>query len=385
MIQLLKQFFKQRTTITGIAVAILFQLVFSVVWMTGYKEVNDRFDQLRLVIVNEDQEAGAILADTLAQSLPFHTEIAAAAADAESMLIERAAQMVITIPSGFHERLGQPGGGSIPLSFTINESNPSMIKSIMQNVASELTATVDLQATTAGVQAVLKQAGMPEEQARAVSSGVTGRVAKEIHSLYPVERMSDSMVPLMMVLASFVGSMLFSMNLMQSMQGIGTGYSKWSKYFVLLLLSVGTAVTVSAVGTTMVMLLGDTYSSGFGSVWAFQMLFLLAFIVFTQMFVLLFGMAGMLFNIIGLSVQLVTSGALVPTVLLSDTYRQISEYLPATYAVEGVMNLLFGGDGIGSAVRMLIVIMLVSIVVGAAAVALRGFSREAASAERAPV
>lgn len=385
MYKIIKAFLKQKTSITGIAVAILFQLVFSVVWMTGYREVNDHFDQLNVVIVNEDQEAGATLAETLVRTLPFQTKAVDTTTDAEAMLNEREAQMVVAIPAGFQERLRLPGGEPVSLKFIINESNPTMVKSIMQNIALEITSTINQQVTTAGVEAVLVQAGMPEGQAQAVSAGVSARVAKEIQSLHPVERMSDSMVPLMMVLASFVGSMLFSMNLFQSMQALGAGFSKWAKYSALLLISICTALTVSLVGTSMVMLLGETFNSSFWTVWAFQSLFLFTFILFTMAFVLLFGMGGMLFNIIGLSVQLVTSGALVPAVLLSDTYRGIGQLLPATYAVEGVMNLLFGGEGTGSAIRMLCVIMVISAAVGVLSVAIRREKEELPGISRAVV
>jgi uncharacterized phage infection (PIP) family protein YhgE len=89
----------------------------------------------------------------------------------------------------------------------------------------------------------------------------------------------------------------------------------------------------------------------------------------------------MLFNIILLSVQLVTSGAMVPRELLSGFYRRVSDFLPATYAVEGNMNLMFGGPGLANSSWALVWIMLASIVLGVFAVAIRnaatpGFAQE---------
>ncbi|MNC51780.1 hypothetical protein D3C75_1010860 [compost metagenome] len=72
----------------------------------------------------------------------------------------------------------------------------------------------------------------------------------------------------------------------------------------------------------------------------------------------------MLFNIAMLSLQLVTSGALVPRFLLNDFYRSFSEVLPATYAVEGLMSLQFGGSIEMANIFWLICIGMISLVIG---------------------
>ncbi|MNN02878.1 hypothetical protein D3C81_1155500 [compost metagenome] len=69
----------------------------------------------------------------------------------------------------------------------------------------------------------------------------------------------------------------------------------------------------------------------------------------------------MLVNVTMLSLQLVSSGAMVPRQLLSDAYQSIGEFLPASYAVEGLMNLQFGGPAIGPEVVALLLISLISI------------------------
>jgi uncharacterized phage infection (PIP) family protein YhgE len=92
---------------------------------------------------------------------------------------------------------------------------------------------------------------------------------------------------------------------------------------------------------------------------------------FAQIFLLLFGNAGMLFNIVVLSAQLVSSGAMVPRELLSDFYHGLSLYLPATYAVQGNMNLLFGGPSVAGPSWGLLMIMLASVAVGVVITALK--------------
>ncbi|WP_051318423.1 hypothetical protein [Cohnella thermotolerans] len=100
------------------------------------------------------------------------------------------------------------------------------------------------------------------------------------------------------------------------------------------------------------------------------------------MFLLLFGMGGMLFNILLLSAQLASSGAMVLRELLPEFYIHLGRALPATYAVQGLMDVLFGGGGLGEAVGTMLIIAAAAIAVGALAVALKPqrLTRAAASA-----
>jgi len=105
--------------------------------------------------------------------------------------------------------------------------------------------------------------------------------------------------------------------------------------------------------------------------WAFQALFLAAFMFISHLFVIVFGLPGMLFNIAMLSIQLVSSGAMVPRELLPDAFRAISGFLPATYAVEGSMNILLGGPGSSQASLSLALFIAAAVAIASCAVALR--------------
>lgn len=118
-------------------------------------------------------------------------------------------------------------------------------------------------------------------------------------------------------------------------------------------------------------MLGGHIKLGFLSLWGFQTLFVGAFLFLAQLFVLIFGTAGMVFNIILLSLQLVTSGALVPRDLLLDFFYSIGRYLPATYAVEGNMNILFGGTTLSHDLWALCWIIFMVILLGMATVAMK--------------
>jgi len=56
-------------------------------------------------------------------------------------------------------------------------------------------------------------------------------------------------------------------------------------------------------------------------------------------------------NIVLTALQLATSGALVPRVLLSTTYQHIGDYLPATYGVNGYFAFIYGGGSVQGAMN----------------------------------
>lgn len=366
----LKAFFRLPMTKVGIAAAALFQLIFSVVWMTGYDGVADHADQLKVIVVNEDAGFGVRVAEELQRQLPFEVVPGGELEAAKEQLNRREAQMVIHIPPDFSASVSAPESRGA-LHYYINESNPATVKSMMSAAAAQVTTAVNAMAAENGVSAALAQMRLPEEQAGAMAKSLTQRVEADFQYSHPVSSMASQMVPMMMVLASYVGSMLLAMNLEQSSAALAGRFSRWQRFAARQLIHAGTAVLVGLFGVTLVTLLGEPAASGFLTLWGFQSLFLFAFMSMAQIFLLLFGPGGMAFNILLLSVQLVSSGAMVPRELLSSFYQAVGEALPATYAVEGLMNLLFGGPSAAGAVGGLTSIVAVCLIVSTVAVGLR--------------
>ncbi|MFD0698164.1 YhgE/Pip domain-containing protein [Paenibacillus sp. GCM10027628] len=365
-------FLKPATTKVGIITAMTFQLLFSIIWMTGYAGVTDNTKNLRIAIVNEDQGLGSKIVDNLQGNLPFHMEIIASSEQAQKMLNDREVQMVMHISADFSKQLQTPGQ-TAPISYTINESNPSMTKSIMQAVAGNVTATVNKEAVAAGASAVLTQMNpkLPAEQAQQIAQGLSGKVVSDIQSTNKVKDMPNQMLPMMLVLASIVGTMIMGMNFNVTSNMLGASLSKGQKLAARLVITVIAAAGVGLISSTMVVVLGGHVEKGYMSLWAFESLFLLAFALVAQMFLTLFGNAGMLFNIAMLSLQLVSSGAIVPRELLSSFYHNLSDAFPATYAVNGLMNILFGGPAVGKEIGFLFIIAGVALIIDIVVVTLK--------------
>lgn len=354
----ISKFLKHPATKTGILTALMFQLIFSVIWMTGYDGVTDNIKQLKIVIVNEDTGLGKSVAEKLAQQLPFETQTAASRQAALDLLNERDVQMAIVLPADFTKRLQAPGQQA-QIEYIVNESNPQMIKGVMQGVSAGITANANKEAVAAGIQAALGQMQVPAQQAQGISQGLSEKVTGSIQSVHPVKGMNNQMIPMMMVLASFVGAMIMQMNLQQIHAQVSAAAGKWKAFAARGMINLVSAVGIAAIGSGLVFALGGQNDGGFLAIWFFQSLFLAAFMFFAQMFLILFGLPGMVFNIIGLSVQLVTSGVTVPRELLRPFYHSLGNVLPATYAAQGIMNLTLGGPGVTASAGWLSVILLV--------------------------
>ncbi|KRE82429.1 ABC transporter [Paenibacillus sp. Soil766] len=350
-------FLKPATTKVGIITAITFQLLFSIIWMTGYSGVSDNTKNLKIAIVNEDQAMGGKVVQNLQSNLPFQTEVIASNEEAQDKLDMREVQMVMHISADFSKKLQSPGQ-TAPITYTVNESNPSMTKSVMQAVAGNITATVNKEAVASGASAVLTQMNpqLPAEQATQIAQGLASKVTSDIQSTNKVKDMPNQMLPMMLVLASIVGTMIMGMNFSVTTNLLGASLTKTQKMAARIAITVIAAIVVGLISAVMVVSLGGHVDKGFVALWGFESLFLLTFALVAQMFLTLFGNAGMLFNIAMLSLQLVSSGAIVPRELLSNFYHSMSNFFPATYAVNGLMNILFGGPGVGSEVGFLFVI-----------------------------
>ncbi|NEW09170.1 ABC transporter permease [Paenibacillus sp. SYP-B3998] len=372
MLSVLGAFLKPTTTKVGIITAVMFQLLFSIIWMTGYAGVSDNTKNFKIAIVNEDQGLGSKIVENLKGNLPFRTEVISSNEEAQRRLNAREVQMVMRISADFSKQL-QTQGATVPISYTINESNPSMTKSVMQAVASNVTAAVNKEAVAVGAAAVLTQMNpkLPAEQAGQIAQGLTSKVTSEIHSTNKVKDMPNQMLPMMLVLASMVGTMIMGMNFNVSSNLLGSSLSKGHKTAARFMITLIASAIIGLIGASMVVLLGGHVEKGYFMLWAFQSLFLLTFALVAQMFLTLFGNAGMLFNIAMLSLQLVTSGAIVPRELLSNFYHSLSDVFPGTYAVNGLMNILFGGPDVSKEVEFLFLIAGVALVIDVLVVSLK--------------
>ncbi|MCE5172745.1 ABC transporter permease [Paenibacillus profundus] len=358
---------KSPTVMIGMITALIFQVLFSLIWLTGYDHLTDNVNRFVIAVVNEDQAIGKQAVQGMMEKLPFQIKEEASLEQAMTQLDERKLQMVVHIPENFSKQLMDPTQKAV-VTYSVNESNPSMMKSVMQSVASQLTTSLNEQAVRTGMINVLEKVQIPQLQANSLSESMAARVVADMDNIHPISNFSWTMVPMMLLLASFVGCMLFAMEMNKAAKTIKQTCGRWTLLTARSLLNITASLVITTVGTGMVTLMGVHSEQGFAVMWLFQLAYVITFLFVAQLSFYIFSDAGAWVNIALLSIQLITSGAMLPRELLPTFYRTISDYSPATYAVNGIMNLVNGGPAISNSINSLLFILATVILMTAAIV-----------------
>ncbi|KEQ21819.1 hypothetical protein ET33_30765, partial [Paenibacillus tyrfis] len=136
----------------------------------------------------------------------------------------------------------------------------------------------------------MAQAKLPDEQPAAAAKSLSERVTSEFANMNAVRGMNNQMAPMMLLLASYVGTMIMSMNMTQSsMALVAAGIGRWRLFAARNLINAAAAVFVSLIGSSLLIMLGGQAEHSFLMLWGFQSLFVLSFILLSQLCLLLFG------------------------------------------------------------------------------------------------
>lgn len=343
--KLIIQFLRQPVTIVGIITALLFQVFFSLIWITGYDHVTDRVDQLPIAIVNNDGSAAQSNADRISSSLHFTQMKGLTLAQAQDQLTHRSLRMIIELPQGFTASLNDLSANP-EIRYYLNGSNPQMVANVMQSVAAKVTASLNANSSTATLNSVLNTLSMPAPAAKVIRSSAASRINANMQVIHPANNFAETMVPLMVVTASFTGSMLLAMNLSKASGNLKHAADKWQRLGTRYVLMICTALIASLISTSLLHALGIPSVQGFLSLWMFETVVIFSCMTVAALFLDLLGDIGAWFNIAILSIQMLSSGATIPRDVLSPFYKFIGQFFPAYYAVDGMLDLIIGGEGI---------------------------------------
>ncbi|HEK9102764.1 ABC transporter permease [Bacillus pfraonensis] len=360
----LKQFLKTPGTYVGIVVALAFQLIFFCVWLTAYDGVNERADQMQIAIVNQDMNMGSKIGEGLQKNLPFQVTKEKSMEKAKEEMDKRAYNMIIEIPASFSKDISEKGKTN--LNFHINQANSMMAKQMMEGVAKQVRDNVNKEVSNYKQQVVAgKLLAMGPGSVEVIKGLAEDSVGFTIHKVNDAKGFSVNMVPLMIVLASFVGAMIMSMELSKVAKQVG---GNWDSYLSRQVINGTVSILLACITIGLMKAFQLEVQETVWNVWIFQAIVFFSFLSLTQMFITLFGNAGMLFNIISLSLQLVSSGVMVPYAMLSKTYQTIGELFPATYAAKGYFAIVFGGGNLKENVIFLLFIIIITQMVSLVAV-----------------
>lgn len=356
----LKQFLQKRETYLGLAAAIAFQVIFFIVWLTAYDGVYDRVDQIEVAIITEDEQIGGLVEETLLGADDVKIHAYDSIEKAKQTLKRHELEMVVHIDQDFTEQLLTEQHSVI--DYYINQANPTLLRQMMEGIAKEMTEAIDKEVFLYVNQEVLPeqvmaQANLPEQvqpiadelviqiTENMIQHPVEGNVVK----LHDREGFAISMVPLLIVLASFIGAMLISQHLQLAESKLSGKHSVMSSFFARQIINIVSAVIIACLTIGLLSVFQVDIDKSLLFLCVFQMLLFYSFLSVSQLFVILFGNIGMVVNIVLTALQLATSGALVPRELLSTTYQHIGDFLPATYGVNGYFAFIYGGGSIQDA------------------------------------
>ncbi|MBJ8084269.1 ABC transporter permease [Bacillus cereus group sp. N14] len=364
----LKQFLKRPGTYVGMVVALSFQLIFFCVWLTAYDGVNERADQMRIAIVNEDGNIGSKIAEGLQRNSPFQVKSEQSVEKANKAMKDRVYDMIIEIPASFSKDINETGKSN--LNFHINQANAMMAKQLMEGAAKQIRDNVNKEITSYKKQAIVgKLQAVGPENVEVIKGLTEDSIGFTVHRVNDAKGFSANMVPLMMVLASFVGAMIMSMELSKVAKEVKNG---WSNFVSRQVINGTVSILLACITISLMKGFQIEIHEAVWSIWMFQVIVFFAFLSLTQMFITVFGNAGMIFNIISLSLQLVSSGVIVPHEMLSKTYQTIGELFPATYAANGYYTIIFGGISLEKNIISLLVIILVTQLIAVITVSIKG-------------
>lgn len=355
----LKQFFKHPETLIGIATAFAFLLIFYCVWMTGYNGVTDRTDKLKIGLVNEDGQIGSMIEKNIKKNVPFEVKTYQSIDYAKKDMNQRKLDMVMQIPAKFSSQLQEQKKSEI--NYFINQANASLAKQIMDGASKNITQSINenvysykqkliLTNLNVNLGETLPSKELAQNLSKSISQAMQSLNIQSVQSFVEktnnVNGLAATMVPLMIVLASFVGSMIMSLNINVVSSKLKNYHSKWSLFLARQIINICAAILLTIINLLFLAIFNIKMNTSFFETGIFQILVYFSFLSLTQMFLVLFGPFGMLFNILCLSLQLVTSNVIVPKVMLSNFYQSVGSYLPATYVADGYYTVIFGGENL---------------------------------------
>lgn len=378
--KVVKPFLQDSKTYIGVGAALAFLVIFFCVWMTAYSGVQNRSEKLQIGFVNEDQHIGMRIENKLIKNIPFEVKTYPSIDAAKEDMNGRKLDMVIQIPNTFTNQL--QGKKDTEIYYFINQANTSLAKDSMEKTAFILNQSVNKE-----VYELQKQWLASELYDRIGAMDSTEYVVESIPIILqsldsqPVrtsvkktnhtDGFAATMVPLMIVLVSFVGSMIISLNMNTVSKKLKNHSNKWSLFFGRQIINMGAVFLLSFMTVILLSVFNIELKTSLLSTWILQAVVYIAFLSLTQMFVVLFGPAGMLFNIICLSTQLATSGVIVPRAMLSNFYKAIGSILPATYVENGYYTVIYGGERLTADILALLLVAAVTLLVTFIKVALQ--------------
>lgn len=337
-----KQFLNLQGFKASIFMGIFYAIAMLLIFLLGYSALPGNMDELKVAIINDDAgESGSQIAEQLTESLPFKIDTELTNEKALDKLGDNKYALVIHIPETFTENAQK--GESAQIDFTVNEASATMVSSAMSSVVTEINNQLSTSFSTQTAHGVLLNMNVPEEQATAIAEQIeTAYVGNYVIMNDVPDGMHNSMLPMFLTMACYVGAMIAAMQLVGAFK-LSRGKASKVKLFTYVQ---GSALIIAVVSTIFALIvafsISDLDTSIIFKLAGQQILLYMAAFNVCAIFTFLIGEAGMIINIPVLLSQTIANGATMPREMMYGYFNFVSHISPMYYSVQSYYAVMFG-------------------------------------------
>lgn len=368
--------FLNRWTVATLVSPMLIACVFFLFFLPAAKHASNHPKQLEIAVVNSAGQVGSTIVSQLHTHLPFTLVTAGTESAAKQDLNDDKVTMVFEIPKDFPTAVRQ---GDASLDFVMNGASSSSLSSIMQLTQVEVTDAVN-QAVISMVKGGILQGDaahvgqlplpatakktIASSIAQAVSSVPSHPVQAHVTTINEAKSSLVTLLPFLTIITFFLGSMGATAMSYLAVQPLRSqNDNRYLPGATQMLLNIITACLVAGLDVLLFHAFGiDPVANAFLT-WATLGFGFLTSCLLIQIFVYLVGLGGMGMGLLLFPLQLITSGAILPSALLPKGYVSFATVLPAPHLTDAVSHLYLGGGQFAHDIRGLALISLVGIVV----------------------
>ena len=337
-----KQFIRNPGFIASIFMGIFYAVAMLWIFLIAYSALPGNSSKLKVAIVNDDAgQLGEQIAKQLGNNLPFKIERDDTNEQAIQKLDNNKVALVIHIPQNFSANVQKEETAEI--DFTVNGATSSVVTSTMISIVNELDKQLSTSFSTQVAQRILINMNVSEQQAATTAQQIdSAYVGNYIIKNEVPKGMQNSMLPTFLPMASYVGAMIASLQLVQAYKQ-NRGKTSRLKLFGYVQLSALIIAIVSAIFELIsVYIITDLKTDIILNVAGQQILFYMTAFNICAIFTFLLGQAGGIVNIPVLLLQSMTNGATMPREMMYGFYEVVSHITPMYYAVNSYYAVMYG-------------------------------------------
>ena len=338
-----KQFLKTKGAIGAIFMGVFYAVMLLTIFLPGYKALPANMSELKIALVNDDQgEIGSQIAAQLRENLSFKTiDTDLSNKEALKALEKNEYALVIHIPENFSADAQSGNGTSI--DFTVNEAGPSSVSSLMQSVVANINNQFSTTFSQQTAQNILLQLNVPEQQAADLATKIENAYTGNYIIMNDIPAgMDNTMLPMFLTTAAYVGSMIAAIQLVGLFRKHRTEVSRVRLFIYVQATALLIGVLAMTAEVTISYIITDVNPGVLWKVALQQVLLYMASFNVCAIPIFLLGESGSILNIPILLIQTIANGSSIPRDMMYWPYELISYITPMYYSVQAYFATMFG-------------------------------------------